>query len=97
MDDNYVDEYVVARSAESYLHEIGFLAKYLNLVKDIANGVCVRECPSCGGSGDVYRQMAEEYETCEVCNGYGKVVWEMTCRPYNPGETEDEIDLDIPF
>lgn len=95
---DYIDEYVIANSADSHLRKIGFLAKYLDLVKDIANGVCVRECPSCGGSGDVYDWNAGEGVTCEVCGGSGKVVWAVTCRPYDPNAPQPEIDLDdIPF
>jgi hypothetical protein len=94
MDDDYIDEYVVARSAESYIHDIGFLSKFLELVVEIAKGKCVQECPSCGGRGDILDRQLGEGRTCEVCNGSGKVVWAITCRPYDPNEPVPEDDLD---
>lgn len=98
MDDNYVDEYIVARSAESCGRELLFLSNFLELVTEIAKGECVRECPSCGGSGDVYDRNNGEAVTCEVCDGSGKVVWEITCRPHDPNEPVAEVNLDdIPF
>lgn len=98
MDDNYVDEYIVARSAESYGRELFFLSNFLELVTEIAMGKCVRECPSCGGAGDVYNGREREAVTCEVCGGSGKVAWAITCSPYDPNKSVPEVDLDdIPF
>jgi len=101
MDDDYIDEYVVARSVESYIRDIGSLSKFLELVAEIANGKCVQECPYCGGRGDILDwQLGEvgERRTCEICGGSGKVVWAITCRPYDPNEPVKEDDLDdIPF
>lgn len=96
--DDYIDEYQVAASAESYICDIGFLSRFLELVAEIARGKCIQECPSCGGRGDILDWQLGEGRTCEVCDGSGKVVFEIACRPYDPDESVQEDDLDdIPF
>lgn len=96
MNGDYIDEYVVMQDAESCAHDTEHLSEFLKLVAEIAKGQCIRECPACGGRGDVWS--GGESKTCEVCGGSGKVAWVITCRPYDPNGPVPEVDLDdIPF